>query len=423
MDRRSFLRCAGGASLSACTSPTVRGSVAFIRKDGLWFQDLGRGGARKVASGAVSGPMFSPSGRWISYRRGEEFHVVSVGGQGDTELGARTQSSGGWWPNKDEMLLAEAKQLTSIAAASGWRKTKQWNVNTIVTPDFLFSPDGAEIVYNESVPTGRYENGIPVKTGRLCRLALNAPGGSAQVLLSEYDTGEIPYLWTRHGSLLFYKDSNFALSVMLDGVELFSIPVAGGRPRSLGISTLMYDDWFSVSPTHHALAICVGDGRETHTNKRIAVLDLKSDAVRYLTDRKTASIMPSWSPDGKLIAYSAAPEDEQPDIMNPDQIDQLLFRRRIWLADPAGVQAPRRLTSDDRYRDEEPMWLPDGQHLLFCRLDGANQATLWMMRADEAAPRQVAAGLYADPAVFNVDYYGYFPWSGMVDVYPRKYGV
>jgi hypothetical protein len=53
------------------------------------------------------------------------------------------------------------------------------------------------------------------------------------------------------------------------------------------------------------------------------------------------------------------------------------------------------------------MWLPDGQHLLFCRVDAAKQQTLWMMRVDGTAPRQVAAALYADPDVFDVDYYGY----------------
>jgi Tol biopolymer transport system component len=130
--------------------------------------------------------------------------------------------------------------------------------------------------------------------------------------------------------------------------------------------------------------------------------------------------MPSWSPDGKLIAYSAAPEEDRPFDMKLDQIDQLLFRRRIWLADPAGVQTPRRLTGDDRYRDEKPMWLADGQHLLFCRVDGAKQRTLWMIRLDGTAPRQVAAALYAEPDVL-VDYYGYTFWPGVLDVYPGNH--
>jgi hypothetical protein len=341
--------------------------------------------------------------------------VVSVRGQGDIELGAGLCT---WRLNKDELLLADEKNLKSFTAASGWRQTKQWTVDA--SEGSVFSPDGAEIVYSDSVVSGRNENGYPERTGRLCRLDLNAPQGSPHVLFSEYESHQMPCLWTRQGSILLYK-AGFGVSLTLDGLGLLRIPAAGGEPRSLGITTLLYDDWSSLSPNHDALAICVGEGRDTHTDKRIAIVDLKSNAVLYLTDETTASIMPSWSPDGKLIAYSAAPEDEPSDTMNPEHIDQLLFRRRIWLADPAGVQTPRRLTGDDRYRDEKPMWLADGQHLLFCRVDGAKQRTLWMMRVDGTAPRQVAAALYADPHVFDVDYYGYTFWPGILDVYPGNH--
>src|SRR5262249_5998427 len=153
------------------------------------------------------------------------------------------------------------KNLKSFAAAGGWRQTKQWTVDA--SQEGGFSPDGAEIVYSDSFVSGRDENGYPTRTGRLCRLDLNAPGGSPQVLLSEYDTRQIPCLWTRQGSILFYKVPGFGASIMLDGLELFRIPAAGGQPCSLGISSLVNGDWLSLSPNHDALAICVGDGRET----------------------------------------------------------------------------------------------------------------------------------------------------------------
>jgi len=187
-------------------------------------------------------------------------------------------------------LEAHCTMTFQITGGTGRFKNASGSITLTetVVPVLADASNGAELVYSDSVVNGRDENGYPERTGRLCRLDLNAPGGSPQVLLSEYDTGEIPYLWTRYGSLLFYKDPSFGLSVMLDGVELFSIPAAGGQPRSFGISTLADGDWSSLSPKHDALAICVGDGRETYTNKRIAVLDLKSNAVRYLTDTKTA---------------------------------------------------------------------------------------------------------------------------------------
>jgi hypothetical protein len=118
-----------------------------------------------------------------------------VRGKGDIELGTGCCA---WRLNNDEALVADEKILKSFTAASGWRQTKQWTVNA--SEESVFSPDGAELVYSDSVVNGRDENGYPERTGRLCRLDLNAPGGSPQFLLSEYDTGEIPYLWTRYGS-------------------------------------------------------------------------------------------------------------------------------------------------------------------------------------------------------------------------------
>jgi len=67
--------------------------------------------------------------------------------------------------------VVSAENLQLFAAASGWRETKQWTTNA--TPPFVFSPDSAEMVYGDDVVSGYNENGIPIRTGRLCRLALN----------------------------------------------------------------------------------------------------------------------------------------------------------------------------------------------------------------------------------------------------------
>src|SRR5262249_52743702 len=150
----------------------------------------------------------------IAYQRGKEGHVVSVHGQEDIKLGPGCCA---WRLKKDELLVADEKNLKSFAAAGGWRQTKQWTVDA--SQEGVFSPDGAESVYSDSFVSGRDENGYPTRTGRLCRLDLNAPGGSPQVLLSEYDTRQIPCLWTRQGSILFYKVPGFGASIMLDGLE------------------------------------------------------------------------------------------------------------------------------------------------------------------------------------------------------------
>lgn len=55
------------------------------------------------------------------------------------------------------------------------------------------------------------------------------------------------------------------------------------------------------------LAVAAGEGRDACDDKRIAVIDWPSGGVRYLTDKGNAAVSPAWSPDGKRIAWSAAP--------------------------------------------------------------------------------------------------------------------
>ena len=98
----------------------------------------------------------------------------------------------------------------------------------------------------------------------------------------------------------------------------------------------------------------------------------------------------------------------------------LLAQRRIWIGD-------RQLTRDDRSRDEEPMWSADGQHILFCRIDSADQKTIWAMREDGSDQRQIAGPLYTDPGFLGDEgtwfgFYAYIQWREMLDWYPGSNG-
>jgi Tol biopolymer transport system component len=169
------------------------------------------------------------------------------------------------------------------------------------------------------------------------------------------------------------------------------------------------------------LAVSAGGGREEWEEKRIAVIDLETTASSYLTKNSEAAVCPAWSPDGTAIAYSAArgPAAEA-SVGGGEQAKRLLAQRRIWVTDATGTHAPRPLTSDSRYRDEEPIWSADGQHILFCRISADNSKSLWLMGADGADAVQLAGPLYINPGTLGVDdswfgYYGYIEWSATFD--------
>jgi hypothetical protein len=87
MLRRTFLlgTVASLAAVGQERNPvsTGLGSLAYIQDGTLWIKQLPDGVPRALAAGnAVYGPKFSPSGRWILFRDGDELlRLVSVDGK------------------------------------------------------------------------------------------------------------------------------------------------------------------------------------------------------------------------------------------------------------------------------------------------------------------------------------------------------
>jgi Tol biopolymer transport system component len=434
MRRRTFLfvtagAVAGSLAQDGVQAPGPLGTIAFTQRDGLWIRNLPDGPPKRLVSGTkIASPRFSPSGQWISYFQDDALHVVSLDGKlsqdlGDVDRGS-LQPGGQWWPGRDELLVQGAAGVKVLTAAGGFRRASR-QIKGASMP-VLFSPDGKQMVYGNDLDVGRGPGGEPMRSGRLCRLVLETPDNQPKVLVSNYLSGQVLCAWSRGGEyVIFWDDPDFSASAIADGLELFRVSAAGGFPQSMGVFTPVHDDMVSLSPAQDKLALVAGGGRNQWEEKRIAVVDLggaltRGAAISYLTDESTAAACPSWSPAGERIAFSAAPgPGTQAHIGGGEPARRLLARRRIWTADASGMSAPMPLTSDARYRDEEPMWSADGKHILFCRIDRGNDKTLWLMAADGGNAVQVAA-LYTDPGLLGADgawfgYYGYIDWRSMVD--------
>ncbi len=252
-----------------------------------------------------------------------------------------------------------------------------------------------------------------MRTGRLCRIALDQPDRQPNVLLAKYLSGLMPCAWPRDGKyVLFREDPDFSASVAADGLELFRIPSAGGAAVSLKISSLVHDDMISLSPDGTLLAVSAGGGRMEWEEKRIAVIDSRTATLRYLTDRNMVAVCPAWSPGGDRIAFASAPGSSA-NIGGGEEAKRLLARRRIWVSGISAGSVSRQLTHDDRFRDEEPMWSADGRYLLFCRVGGSGAMTLWLMNAEGGDLQQAAGPLYIDPGNLgeNGSWFGYYGYT------------
>jgi Tol biopolymer transport system component len=119
------------------------------------------------------------------------------------------------------------------------------------------------------------------------------------------------------------------------------------------------------------------------THEDIYAVNADGSGLVRLTDDPAADFDPSWSPDGRRIAYRH--EDEQSGqiyVMNADGSQQRNLTRRRGL-------------------DYSPAWSPDGRRIAFGSVR-AGKATIWVMRPDGSGRRRLS-GVYGEYPAWSPD--------------------
>jgi dipeptidyl aminopeptidase/acylaminoacyl peptidase len=419
MLRRSFLlgtlATAGCAQDRNQTAPL--GTLAYIDEDTLWLRDLPDGVARPVATGRrLADPRFSITGQRISFRDGNAQRAAFRDGR-----------------------PAESRQLASRARGPGLT---------------IAGNPAVDEVHGQYAWTSRDPDG---KTALL--LSPSRQPAKAKKLAESEGYFEIAGFTKSGDWLVYWMAPEMSASIRADGLELCAANANTGQSFKLGIDTLVHADMIAFSPAGDLLAVTAGGGRETWANKTIALIDFSSGnpMLRNLTPPSVAAQLPAWSPDGKTLAWSAAPDAEAlhkqqllargqktitvidpqgarqkipitPDLSlgAPEEaIEQCLRLRRIWTQEIAAPDGARELTNDAAYCDEEPMWSRGGSHILFCRRDASltvpDRRTIWLMRSDASEVGEVAGPLRFPRGLSEIEkltystYYGYTDWCSLFD--------
>jgi Tol biopolymer transport system component len=150
--------------------------------------------------------------------------------------------------------------------------------------------------------------------------------------------------------------------------RLFALDVRSGRVRTLGRSDLPYAATWS--PKGDVVLVYRARGRVLH----LVRLDTRTGRVRELVSPRlpVAMVLPSWSPDGSHIAFTArgtGPETIW--VMRADGGG----RRQLG---PAGATGAT--------------WSPDGRRIAFFRRVGRG-TELWTIRPDGRGARRLARGV------------------------------
>jgi TolB protein len=157
-----------------------------------------------------------------------------------------------------------------------------------------------------------------------------------------------------------------------DGVDIFIAPTSGGGGHRLSVGRGSDNVSPSYSPDGRRIAFM--SARSGHPE--IYTMDADGTNVELLTppefDARAHRASPDWSPDGRSVAFHAM-------VGQAFQIMTISLRDR-------GV---KQLTSEGR--NEDPSWAPDGRHITFTsNRTGVKQ--LWVIDVETGHSRQLTRG-------------------------------
>jgi Tol biopolymer transport system component/DNA-binding winged helix-turn-helix (wHTH) protein len=223
-----------------------------------------------------------------------------------------------------------------------------------------FSPDGNQVAF---AVHGNETSGIYT----------NMTGGAKPLRLTSNLTDCCPK-WSPDGrQIAFVRRSQ-------EGIDIYVIPALGGTEHRLWSATFTFPpgwtsgrflDW---SPDGRVVAFSALQADKTHG--WITLLSLVDSTTRRLTSPPSQSLDygPAFSPDGSAVVFVRG--------IAPGVVEDL------YVVPSAGGE-PKRLTFDNAWLFGPPTWTPDGRDIVFSSMRGG-LASLWCIHASGGTPQRVS---------------------------------
>jgi Tol biopolymer transport system component len=383
----------GGLLMPAGWAPDGK-SIAFIRADTLYLQDLGGGTPRLLGHGGEMHSLaWSPDGRWIAGVRGNR----------------QAQSPGFLFAN----LAAAAIALIPAAGGEPVAVTDdQWyNGSPVWGPDgrsllFVSNRAGGVDLYQVRLRPDGTPDGEPARlTNGLRALSISLAGDGRKLAYAGFaETSNVWSVPVPQGQAVSVREAEpvttgnqviESLEVSQDGrwlafdsdrrgnQDIYRVPIAGGEPERL-TETDADEFWPTWSPDGAEIAFHGFQGVRRH----LFVSAADGRDRRQVSDGADDERTPSWSPDGRTIFYLHNFNTPGNEV------------RGITRSADGRWSPPRTLFRGAAY---PPAPSPDGRLVAFTSV-----GAVWVVRADGDSARVLVPGSDggADPRAVYVD------WSG-----------
>ena len=216
---------------------------------------------------------------------------------------------------------------------------------------------------------------------------MDADGGDQRNLTNDPNNDRSPS-WSSDGKhIVFSSDRD---SDRDHNIEIYVMDADGENQERL-TNNLTEDQYPSWSPDGKRIAFSARrDGHfenEFGITYEIYVMDADGGNEQRLTENRNNDWYPSWSPDGKQIAFAA---DRKGDVVNWD----------IWVMAANG--ANQQNLTENRVYDSSPSWSPDGKRIAFFSFRDEN-TEIYVMDADGGNPQNLTNNPHGDasPAWLN----------------------
>ncbi|MEO6434607.1 MAG: protein kinase [Tepidisphaeraceae bacterium] len=304
-----------------------------------------------VGTEGATNPFFSPDGQWIGFFADSKLKKIAVDG-GDAVALCDAGTGGGSWSADGTIVFSSSGGLSKVASSGGEPEAlttldRQAGEVAHSWPQLL--PGGQAVLFNSGTSLLNYEPDIAVYSFSTKQRKTVHRGGISPRYLS---SGHLVYATA--GTL-------FAVPFDLARLEVTGVaaPVLSGVFASPGLGGSQFSAQFSFSDTGHLVYVnaASGDGKLS-----IYWMDLEG-RLTPLREAPAAYSTPRFSPDGKRLAMHVA-DGKRVDIWVYD-----------WERDTL-----TRLTFDGQV-NRYPSWTPDGRRVAYHSQENAGAGLFWI-RAD-----------------------------------------